>query len=171
MELKNDSIVLRPFTLDDAEDHLRGEDAEMARWVSGGKSTLESVQSWIHENQRDWENDGPRFTFAIVETKTNILIGFIEANHDFEKLEHIKQGEVNISYGLYPQYRGKGYAIQAVKLVIDFLKNQGAKKAVIAIDPENINSLRIPENLGFKKTDEILTAKNDPLIIFEKSLN
>lgn len=168
--LTGDLISLRMFDLSDVRAHLEGEDAEISRWVSGGKSTPESVENWIKENKKEWDNNGPRFTFAIVENKTKNLTGFIEANHDFEKVEQIKEGEVNISYGIYPQYRGKGYAVEAIRLVMEFLRSRGTKKAVLAIDPENANSLKIPEFLGFEKTGEIVIQKNQPLIIFSKSL-
>jgi len=49
MELKNDTLTLRPFELRDAVAHLSGEDAEQIRWVSGGKSTVESVEDWIRK--------------------------------------------------------------------------------------------------------------------------
>lgn len=170
MQLQGESILLRPFELSDVKTHLTGEDAEIARWVSGGKSTPESVENWIKENKKEWDNNGPRFTFAIVENETKKLAGFIEANHDFEKIEQIQKGEVNISYGIYPEYRGKGYAVDAIKLVMEFLRGRGTKKVVLAIDPENTNSLKIPEFLGFEKAGEIVTQKNQPLIIFSKNL-
>jgi hypothetical protein len=38
-------VFLRPLTAEDAAEHLAGEDEEMAKWLSGGRSTLENVQA------------------------------------------------------------------------------------------------------------------------------
>jgi hypothetical protein len=45
-------IFLRPLTPEDAADHLAGEDEEMVKWVSGGRSTLATVEAFFQNNQR-----------------------------------------------------------------------------------------------------------------------
>ena len=51
-------ILLRPQTAKDAAGHLAGEDEEMARWVSGGKSTRATVETFIRNNQEGWRIGG-----------------------------------------------------------------------------------------------------------------
>lgn len=94
--------------LKDVEEHLAGEDEEQIKWLSGGKSTRETIRNWIQRNQEYWEKDGPIFPFAIVEEKTQTVIGMVEANTDDERVEGIQKGEATISYGLYPFARRKG---------------------------------------------------------------
>lgn len=112
--ITNGTITLRPFTLDDAQEHLADEDENMARWLSGGKSTLESVQDWIKKNQMYWKQGGPIFAFTIVSDKK--LVGMIEANTEYQKIEGLEKGEANLSYGIYPFARGNGYGTKAVLL-------------------------------------------------------
>ena len=164
------NVSLRPFVLGDAQTHLENEDIEQIKWVSGGKSTLESVQNWIKKNQKYWKENAPVFTLAIEDSQTHKLLGFIEANTDYENLEQIKEGEVNISYGLYPNARGKGVATEAVKLMLEYLKDKGYSQAVIAINPENSNSLKVPAKLGFIEISKITTKENKQLVIFSKSI-
>jgi RimJ/RimL family protein N-acetyltransferase len=132
MNLSDYTITIRPFELSDAEKHLAGEDDDQIKWLSGGKSTLEGVRNWISKNQKYWEIDGSIFNFAIVvEDK---LVGMVEANTDSESLEGVDDGDANISYGLYPSARGKGYTTKAINLLIGFLKDRDIKRAVIRVD-------------------------------------
>src|SRR4051812_50082250 len=52
-------IFLRPLTPEDAADHLAGEDEEMVKWVSGGRSTLATVEAFFQNNQESWRSGGP----------------------------------------------------------------------------------------------------------------
>lgn len=170
MNLVDDTIRLRPFDLSDAAKHFAGEDDKQVKWLSGGKSTLENVRNWIKKNQKYWENDGPIFNFAIVDAVKNELVGMVEANTDSKSLEGVEEGEANISYGLYPSARGKGYTSRAINLLVGFLKNKGIKRAIIRVDPGNIDSLKVPERLGFSKEGKIVTKQGENLQIFVKNL-
>ena len=167
--LTDRTISLRPFKLEDAKEHISGEDAEQINWLSGGKSTLEGVQDWIKKNQQYWENDGPIFNFAIVNAD-NKLVGMIEANSSYEEIEGLQKGDVNISYGLYPSARGKGYASRAVDLMISFLRQKGFQRAVIRVDPNNKDSLKVPQRTGFSHQGKIEVDKAKELEVFVKNL-
>ena len=171
LELTDQVVLLRPFVLTDAEEHLAGEDEAQIRWVSGGKSTRETVRTWIQRNQEYWEEGGPIFTFAIVDAKTHTLIGMVEANTDDESVEGIQKGEANVSYGLYPFARGKGYASRAVNLMMGFLQRQGLHAAIIRVDPGNEDSLKVPLRCGFQELAVIQTSDQRNLVIFRKLLD
>lgn len=170
IELTDGVVLLKPFSVEDAGEHLRNEDGEQQKWISGGKSTIESVQNSIKKNEKYWDEGGPVFNFAIWETKNNELIGMIEANVDYKNIEGLKKGSANISYGLYPKARGKGYLGHALNLVLDFLKQKNVKKTIMRIAPDNVNSLKVPERYGFKKAGSVKTKTNELLVIFEKGL-
>lgn len=167
-QLIDGTIILKPFELEDAAAHLAGEDIEQETWLSGGKSTLESVQTWISKNQEYWKNDGPIFNFAVWVNEK--LVGMVEANTDKERVEGMEDGQANISYGIYPEYRGKGYAIKAVNLLLGFIKSKGLEQALIRINPTNIKSLSIPIKCGFKEIGEIKIKEGNVLRLFVKNL-
>lgn len=168
-KLSDGVIALRPFTINDAQEHLEGEDEEQIKWLSGGKSTLDSVKKWINKNQKLWENGGSVFNFA-VEDKEGRLMGMVEANVDYRSFKTYEEGDANVSYGLYPFARRKGYASRAVELLIKFLKDKGLKRAVIRINPENKNSQKVPVHCGFVKQGIIKTEKGEEFLIFIKDL-
>lgn len=170
MKMLTDGVVnLQPFSLEEAETHLLSEDNEQEKWLSGGKSTLSSVQEWIKNNQEHWKNDGPVYNFAIWSTAENLLVGMVEANVAYREIPGLLPGDANISYGIYPQARGNGYSTRAVNLICGFLKKKGIDRAVIRIDPENVWSLKIPIACAFQEIDRLSTPEGN-FIIFAKDL-
>jgi hypothetical protein len=67
-ELKDGVIFLQPLTAEDAVDHLVSEDEEMAKWLSGGRSTLANVKKAILHWQQNWQTGGhaERLAYSIV---------------------------------------------------------------------------------------------------------
>lgn len=59
-------------------------------------------------------------------------------------------GEVEIGYGIYVQFRGKGYMSEAISAITQWVFEQDGVGAVIAeTDSENISSHRVLEKCGF----------------------
>jgi RimJ/RimL family protein N-acetyltransferase len=74
------------------------------------------------------------------------LIGFIEVN--LARL--VNPGQVNVSYGIFPQWRRKGFALRAIDLMDQYLRTATeARRIVLRIAPANTASLRLAEKAGF----------------------
>ncbi len=68
--------------------------------------------------------------------------------------EPFRRGEEAVSFGyiLHPDFRGKGYAFEAGKAILEYGKNVLGFSAVqAAADRENIASVSLLERLGFKR--------------------
>lgn len=170
-EFSDDVLIIKPYKIEDAETQLENEDEEHWKWLSGGQSTLEGIRKWILENQRLWEEGGPRFAFAVWEKETNQMVGMVETNIDYANLEGLEKDEANISYGIYPRSRGKGNAVRAVKLIGDFLKENGIKRGVIRVEPENIKSVNVALRVGFIKRGSVQTKDNHTLDVYVNELS
>ena len=162
-------VVLRQFHLGDVQTHLKGEDKEISRWLSGGVSTKESVRRWIQSNEDNWLNEGPRFAFAI-QTSAGELVGMIEINVDYSHFAGLEPGDANVSYGLYPQYRGRGLAISALLSVRDFLISKGMQRAVIRIERENVNSVRLAERCSYVQIGVVTNDVGTEYLVFVDNL-
>jgi len=139
-------IFLQTLTAEHAAEHLAGEDEEMAKWLSGGRSTLANVQAYIASNQENWRSNGPRRALGVFECASNRLIGSVEVNLS----RVLGPGEVNVSYGIFPQWRGQGLAIRAVNLLGEYLRAATeARQIVLRIAPANAASIRVAEKAGF----------------------
>jgi RimJ/RimL family protein N-acetyltransferase len=86
---------------------------------------------------------------VIVEHASKLLIGDIGI-HFLETDSENKQ--VEIGYTLDKEFRGNGYATEALTMIIDYLINSLSKHRIIAsIDPLNVDSIKLVERLGFRK--------------------
>lgn len=69
--------------------------------------------------------------------------------------EPAADGEIEIGYGTYDNYRGKGYMTEAVACMIDWAKRQDNVRSIFAqTAKDNPASWRILEKNGFVKVDE-----------------
>ena len=162
-------VGLRHFRADDALTHLGGEDEAISRWLSGGVSSEESVLRWIQSNADNWSSNGPRFAFAI-QPPAGELVGMIEINVDYSHFAGLEFGDANVSYGLYPQYRGRGLATAALLKARDFMISKGVQRAVIRIEPENINSIRLAERCGYSRTGVTTNGVGTKYLVFVDNL-
>jgi RimJ/RimL family protein N-acetyltransferase len=160
-------VVLGRFRPDDALTHLEGEDESTSKWLSGGVSTEESVLRWIQSNEENWSNEGPRFAFAI-QTLAGEQVGVIEVNVDHSRFAGLEPGDANVSYGLYPQYRGRGLATSALLHVREFMISKGVLRAVIRVEPENVSSIRLAERCGYDRVGVINDVGTDFLVFVHR---
>lgn len=164
-------VAIRPMTLADVEAHVAGDDDEQARWLMGGRhSTLESTSAWVRRNAEAWRSGGQTMNFGVVEVRSGSLAGFVEAHPhgDTAELDGVGPGEVNVAYGLYPAFRGKGYASHAVHLMTSFLRTRGFRQAVIRAHPENRNSIAVAIRCGFSPSGTVTTRSGELLAVFKK---
>ncbi|BEP29883.1 GNAT family N-acetyltransferase [Helicovermis profundi] len=88
-------------------------------------------------------NDGVQL--AIEEKSNKHLIGDI----------YLKQCEDEfwIGYTINPIYARQGYAFEAAKGIMEWIKYTGGKKIYAGVLPENIASIELLKKLGFKYTE------------------
>ncbi len=61
-------------------------------------------------------------------------------------------GEIEIGYGTYDEFHGKGYMTEAISGIIAWAQHQPEIKAIIAnTDTGNVSSLRVLEKNGFAR--------------------
>jgi RimJ/RimL family protein N-acetyltransferase len=145
-DLTDGAILLRPLRAEDALDHLAGEDEQIAKWLSGGRSTLATVQNYIARCEESWRSNGPIRAFGVFDCATGRLIGSIEAN-----LALLGPGEANVSYCVFAKWRGKGIARRALHLMGAYLRTStAAREMVLRIACENSASMGVAENSGFQ---------------------
>ncbi|MEV0663709.1 GNAT family N-acetyltransferase [Actinomadura luteofluorescens] len=75
-----------------------------------------------------------------------VLAGTIDLRFSGEGLA---PGQVNVAYGLYPSWRGRGLATRAVLLASQYAASEGGAEAVIQVEPENPASAAVARRAGF----------------------
>jgi RimJ/RimL family protein N-acetyltransferase len=145
LELTDEVIRLSPLCLKDVDAHLAGEDAELVRWLSGGISTRQSVETYIMRCMDQWAAGGPVHAFG-VRSASGELVGTTEVQFD---RPYLRPDTVNISYGLHPAWRGRGIATRAVLLAGAHAAAAGAVQAVLRIEPRNTASIAVAQRVGY----------------------
>ncbi|MFF9310751.1 GNAT family N-acetyltransferase [Streptomyces sp. NPDC014748] len=63
--------------------------------------------------------------------------------------EGLAPGQVNVAYGLYPSWRGRGLATRAVLLATAYAAGEGGTEAVIQVEPGNPAAAAVALRAGF----------------------
>ena len=90
---------------------------------------------------------------AIVLRSTQTMIGSIAFHmaHPPEPLRPLGPGGVEFGYTIFAPFRGQGYATEASAALMIWALQQGVRRFVLTISPDNQPSLRIAARLGFTK--------------------
>jgi len=147
VELSDGVVRLVPFGIDHVAAQLAGEDAELVRWLNGGPGTVEGLTAYARQCQRCWVDGTDPLAFVIFVVDGGDQVGYIDLRFH---LEGIGDGRVNIAYGLYPQWRGRGLVTRAVEVVCGFAGRRGARQAVIRCAVGNPRSAAVAERAGFR---------------------
>jgi ribosomal-protein-alanine N-acetyltransferase len=127
-------------------------DADVMRFSDGVK-TKEWVHDWLHtclEGYQTW-GFGP---YAIVEQGNQDVIGYCGLFF-FPDIDG--QAEVEIGYRLARSTWGKGYATEAAQAVCDYaFTTLGIKRLIAMIDPSNVASIRVAENIGMQYEKDVM---------------
>ena len=70
-----------------------------------------------------------------------------------EDYGHVDSQTPSFAISLIREYRGKGIGTELMKKMLEHLKNQGFKKASLAVQKSNY-AVKMYEKVGFRKVDE-----------------
>ncbi|MGV9614011.1 GNAT family N-acetyltransferase [Nocardia xishanensis] len=147
MQLSDGVISLRPIETSDAEAHLAGADAELMRRLGGGRGSLDGVIAYFEDCVASWAAQGPLRTFAITACGDATLVGTLDIRIG---RSYLAAGQADLTYGIYPAWRGHGYATKAVILGCRYLARTGlAEEVVLRIDPANAASVGVARRARF----------------------
>jgi RimJ/RimL family protein N-acetyltransferase len=150
MKLTTTRLHIRPVKVDDSKAMFKYRShAETNEFLSLRPKSENDVKEFIKKTNSQINIEGSWFQFVLIEKNSNSLIGdigihFIEDGSDNKQVE--------IGYTLDKDYRGKGFATEALRVVIDYLfKDLNKHRISASIDPKNSASIKLIERLGFRK--------------------
>ena len=147
-------ITLRPLTAADVDAHNAGEDDQTVRWLIGVHSTIESTAGWFDQLAHNARSGSGARGFGVC--LDGRLAGYAEGNPDVR--DGLEPGDVNISYAVHPWARRQGVAVEAVRLMCDYLReHKVGARAAIRVEPENRASVGVAEKCGFTHARDFIS--------------
>ena len=147
-EIDGNRIRLRKLKLSDAQDIYKNlQNKEMVKWTSNipWPYKKQNAIKWIRRTHYEIRNK-KGYAFGIILKAENRIIGAISLMHIDWKNKNAELG-----YWLGKTYWGKGYTIEAVKLILKFAFGKLKLHRVYAsLFEENVASKRVLEKAGFK---------------------
>ena len=160
-EIETPRLLLRYMS----EDFLlacHDDDAELAEGLIGMKIDSE----WLREKNLmalrlgDLKSDpeyAPWSLRAIGDLESGTMvghIGFFSRPNPRYLRPYVPDG-VELGYAVYPAYRRRGYAVEAIKGIVRWAAEEhGVENFVMATEPENNAAVSLAEKLGFEKAAE-----------------
>jgi RimJ/RimL family protein N-acetyltransferase len=78
-------------------------------------------------------------------------------------------GQVELGYGVEPQYRRQGYASEAAQALIDWARREhGIRRFLLSISPNNDASLGVAAKLGFQQIGTQIDEIDGEEFVFER---
>lgn len=150
MNLKTERLHIRPAHIEDKESIFNyRSDPETYKYLSRIPKSVDDIALLIENASSEIDVPGTWFQMVVLERTTNRLIGDVGIH--FLKSD-TENKQVEIGYTLDREFRGKGYATEALTAVIDYLFHSLNKHRIVAsIDPTNSASISLVERLGFRK--------------------
>jgi ribosomal-protein-alanine N-acetyltransferase len=159
--LETPRLLLRPFTLEDAEDTYREiySDIEVVRYYSSlGVQTLEQVRARIASYMGAWESE-ELGRHAVILKEGSVFIGQVHLNGYVNSYARWKDEpnppfnplEVELAFAFGRRYWGQGYAFEACQTVIHYaFDDLRLKRLVGGAALENERSVNFQRRLGFR---------------------
>jgi predicted acetyltransferase len=159
------SLILKPLTYNQLIKYIRADNSlEHELGLSPVQRNIpaelkEALEKNILPGVADTSKNYLFYTlWTIISKKENKLVGDICFYGEPDT-----NGEVEIGYGTYNNFQGKGYMTEAVKGIISWVRMQpGIIKIRASTDKDNIASWRVLEKNGFIKV-----AEKDDLLVWK----
>lgn len=150
-------ITIRKFTLDDVTSTFAySSDFENTHYMlMVPQKTLEETREFLAKCIAEYDKENPEYlTFAIC----------LEGQHIGEVFAYLSEKEADIGWLIDKRYWGNGYATEAAKLLVEYIKNNRHRTDIVAYcDARNIASQKVMKNIGmeFAGSNGIRTYEKD----------
>ncbi|MDM8533630.1 GNAT family protein [Clostridiaceae bacterium HSG29] len=152
--LNTERLILKSVIIDNATEIFNYRSLEEVYKYQGFRpEKKEDVIEFINKNVVDEINIPDTWIqLCIFIKESNNLIGDIGVHFIDDK-------QVEIGYTLSPEFQGKGYAIEAIKEVINYIFKILKKHRITAsVDPENMRSINLLEKIGMRKEAHMIKS-------------
>lgn len=145
--IETDKLLIRTLEMKDKNKFFQYRSMpEVYQYQALRPKDIDEIEEFISKNVSICPNTRNTWLQLAVCLKEGKLIGdigihFIDDDYQIE-----------IGYTLSPEYQGNGYAVEAVKAVINYTFSVFRKHRITAsVDPDNLKSIKLLQKIGFRK--------------------
>ena len=142
---EGERIFLRHLHIADVENMCAvWGDSEAMRFGQSREKVEQMIKGCLEDYYQKWGFG----LWAVVLRADVTLVGYCGLTR-FDNIDG--QAEIELGYRLAPKYRGHGLATEAARLVQAYaFDTLGLRRLVSIISPENTQSIRVAEKIGFR---------------------
>ncbi len=137
-------ITIRKFTLGDTESTFTySSDFENTHYMlMVPHKSIEETKDFLAKTIKEYEKENPEYlSFAVV----------LDGRHIGEVFAYLSEKEADIGWLIDKRYWGNGYASQAAKLLVEYIKNNLHRTDIVAYcDARNIPSKKVMQKIGME---------------------
>lgn len=152
MVIETERLKIRDMALPDEKTFIEMASDGSLNDVGFSRNCSSWMKGWIIEAQNLAQKDNPRtdyLAYAIEDRRTGFSIGAVGCSF------YGDMGKVGITYFVGAEFRGKGYASEAVKAYVRYYFEHYDENEIIAtIREDNIPSWKVIEKAGFVLTEK-----------------
>ncbi|MBB4931626.1 RimJ/RimL family protein N-acetyltransferase [Lipingzhangella halophila] len=153
-EVRTERLLIRDWTLDDAEEALAIYGAEdVARWLTPEPHVVRDVQA-MRSVLYAWVEAQPNLVapagrWAIVRREDGLLLGGLSL-----RLLPPYEEDFELSWQIRPDEWGNGYATEASRAIIRWAFDQGIEELFAVARPDNTRAIAAARRLGMEWVGE-----------------
>ncbi|MDQ2849288.1 MAG: GNAT family N-acetyltransferase [Actinomycetota bacterium] len=157
-DLHTERLILHPITTDEAERMIARQPGPQDAWADDFPFDGDLIAATMFLRATIALGDQQPFGhYVIIRTADGLAVG----GTGFKSQP--SNGTVEIGYGLAPSARGKGFAAEAARALVELAGEQGILRVVADTDMGNTASQQTLENAGFTNT-----GINGDLLLYER---
>lgn len=153
--IKTERLILRQFNDDDLEAFASlMADPEVMRFsIAGPIKDREKVREYFRERILDHYTKYGYGLYAVIFQPNNCFIGYVGLIN--QCIDH--KNKIELAYRLFPDYWGKGLAIEAARAVCQYaFAKLNVDELISIIDPNNTRSMQVARRMGMTYAQEAI---------------
>jgi ribosomal-protein-alanine N-acetyltransferase len=149
VKMESKRLILRRYIEEDAvELYNTLNDENVLHYIPEDKITMEEAKNavkWLISNYDKGLDEDYKYSYVVESKETGEYMGWCGFGYlDFDR------SKTEIYYTLKSKFWNKGYATEAMELIMDEINRLQIENVVVLVKEDNLSSKRVIEKLGFK---------------------
>jgi RimJ/RimL family protein N-acetyltransferase len=156
--LEGERLILEPLRVDHADEMAPLlDDRALHEFIGGEPATHEQLRGRYAKQVEGRSADGSErwLNWVARDRASGTAVGYVQAT----VTEQDAQLTADVAWVIGVPHQGQGYAREAARLMVDWLRDQGAQVITAHVHPEHSASNSVARGLGLDPTDALVDGE------------